>query len=224
MKTFQIGALLTAALAVGTFYAWTRLSAELAPPPPPVEVAAESEDSPMIPLAHLATDRMITGSDKAAGTSAPDFQARGDDGKLYHLSELVKDRPAVLVFIKDGCPCSRSADQYLQRIHAAGRGWVPFYGVIDGGVMVADRWVEQTQTVFPILADPELNIIHAYGAESSAYVAFIGPGGTIEKLWAGYSETMLKELAARMAPWVKPGMTPFDVSDAPVDLYAGCPY
>jgi hypothetical protein len=55
-------------------------------------------------------------------------------------------------------------------------------------------------------------------------VAFISPGGKIEKLWAGYSEPMLKELAARMAPWVKPGMEPFDVSDAPAELYAGCSY
>jgi hypothetical protein len=101
---------------------------------------------------------------------------------------------------------------------------VSLFGVIDGGVMVASRWVEQTQTIFPILADPNLDIIHKFGAESSAYVAFIGPGGKIEKLWAGYSESMLKELADRMAPWVKPGMTPFDVSDAPAELYAGCPY
>ncbi len=223
MKKFQIGLLLTAILAVGIFYAWTRHSAE----PSAEAVTEESSDVELDttkPLTHLATDRMIAGSEKAAGTLAPDFLARGDDGKLYRLSEIVADRPAVLIFIKDGCPCSRSADQYLRRIHDAGRGWVPFFGVIDGGVMVADRWVEQTGTVFPILADPELKIIHAFGAESSAYVAFIGPGGKIEKLWAGYSEAMLKELADRMAPWVKPGMEPFDVSDAPAELYAGCPY
>ena len=90
--------------------------------------------------------------------------------------------------------------------------------------MVAERWAEQTNTVFPVLADPEMKIIHAYGTENSAYVAFVGQGGRIEKLWAGYSETMLRELADRMARWVKPGMEPFDVSDAPVELYAGCPY
>ncbi len=181
MKKYQIGLLLTAALAVGIFYAWTRLSAELSPNAT-AEVSSQGELDATKPLTHLATDRMIAGSDKAVGTSAPDFQARGDDGMLYRLSEIVADRPAVLVFIKDGCPCSRSADQYLRRIHAAGRGWVSFFGVIDGGVMVADRWVEQTQTVFPVLADPDLSIIHKYGAESSAYVAFISPGGKIEKL------------------------------------------
>ncbi len=223
MKKYQIGLLLTAALAVGTFYAWTRISSEFWPQAE-VEETFGLESEPTRPQLHLATDRMIAGSEKAAGTKAPDFEARGDDGKLYRLSEIVKNGPAVLVFIKDGCPCSRSADQYLRRIHTAGRGWVPFFGVIDGNVLVADRWVEQTGTVFPILADPDLDIIHTYGAESSAYVAFIGPDGKIEKLWAGYSESMLKELADRMAPWVKPGMEPFDVSDAPVELYAGCPY
>ncbi len=223
MKNYQIGLLLTAVLAVGSFYAWTRLSAELSPDPMPERSSVGELDTPS-PQSHLATDRMIATSDKAAGTPAPDFQASGNDRKLYRLSEIVADRPAVLVFIKDGCPCSRSADPFLRRIHAAGGGWVPFFGVIDGGVMVADRWAEQTLTTFPILADPDLSIIHKYGAESSAYVAFIGPGGKIEKLWAGYSESMLKELADRMAPWVKSGMEPFDVSDAPIELYAGCPY
>ena len=223
MKKYQVAFFLTAATTVGIFYAWTRISAEFGLSPRGDE-SSDREPRPVTPLLHLVSDRMISGSEKAAGTPAPDFQARGNDGKLYRLSEIVNNGPAVLVFIKDGCSCSRSADQYLQRLHAAGRGWVPFFGVIDGGVMVADRWVEQTQTIFPILADPELSIIHAYGAESSAYVAFIGPGGRIDKLWAGYSETMLKELADRMKPWVKPGMKPFDVSDAPVELYAGCPY
>ncbi len=223
MKKYQIGALFSAILAVVILYAGSRLSSEFWSSTQ-VEEASQDESEPITPQPHLATDRMIEGSNKASGTSAPDFLARGDDGKLYRLSEIVAHRPAVLVFIKDGCPCSRSADQFFRRIHAAGRGWVPFFGVIDGGVMVADRWAEQTQTVFPVLADPDLSIIHKYGAESSAYVAFISPGGKIEKLWAGYSEPMLKELAARMAPWVKPGMEPFDVSDAPAELYAGCPY
>jgi peroxiredoxin len=225
VKKCQIGVLLTAGLAVGIFYAWTRISAEFPTPAPALIAEAPApEPDPTLSQHHLATDRMIANSARAAGTTAADFEAPANDGKTYRLSEMVKDGPAILIFIKDGCPCSRTADPFLQRLHTAGRGWVPFYGVIDGGVAVAEKWAEETHTVFPILADPELKIIHTYGAENSAYVAFIGPGGEIEKLWAGYSETMLKELAERMKPWVKPGLEPFDVSDAPFELYAGCPY
>ncbi len=221
-QSLQIGAILTAALAVGMLYAWTRLSAEFSTPEP-VEGVPIGDPDPST-RKHLASPSMILAGDRATGGLAPDFEAPANDGRTYRLSEIVKQGPAVLVFIKDGCPCSRAADPFLQRIHAAGRGWVPFYGVIDGGVMVADRWAERNQTIFPILADPELKIIHAFAVESSACVAFIGPGGRIEKLWAGYSEGMLRELADRMARWVKPGMEPFDVSDAPAELYAGCPY
>ncbi len=222
MKKFQIGAILTAALAVGTFYAWTRLAAEFSPKDSVGE--GSNGDPDLTTQKHLASPAMIQASDQAAGIPAPEFEAMANDGQTYRLSQMVKNGPAVLIFIKEGCPCSRAADPFLQRLHAAGRGWVPFYGVIDGGVMVAERWAEQTNTVFPVLADPEMKIIHAYGAQSSAYVAFVGQGGRIEKLWAGYSEAMLRELGDRMARWVKPGMEPFDVSDAPVELYAGCPY
>jgi peroxiredoxin len=222
VKKYQIGAVLIAVLAVGTFYAWTRLAAELSA----VESAAPESVGPFEPttIRHTATDAMILASDRAAGIAAPNFEATATDGKTYRLAEMVKDGPAVLLFIKNGCPCSRAADPFLQRLHTAGRGWVPFYGVIDGGVEVAEGWAEQNHTVFPILADPEMKIIRAYHIESSAYVAFIGQGGRIEKLWAGYSEEMLRELGDRMARWVKPGMEPFDVSDAPGELYAGCPF
>ena len=223
MKPSPIGAILiVAALAVGTLYGWSRLASEMS--------SAELLDGGTIgdlPLAikpHLASPSMIAISAQAAGTPAPDFEARANDGKTYNLRQIVKDGPAVLVFIKDGCPCSLSAEPFLQRIHTAGKGWVPFFGVINGGVDVAAEWVEATHTAMPILADPDLKIIHAYGAENSAYVAFISPGGRIEKLWAGYSEAMLHELAGRMAPWVKTGMETFDATDAPAELYAGCAY
>ncbi len=225
MKTSQIGVGLFAGLVVGLLYAWTRLSSEVAVPAAPAVAEPTADASALLAAQHhRATEQMIASSTKATGTTAPEFEAPANDGQTYRLAELVAKGPAVLIFIKDGCPCSRTADTFLQRLHTAGRGWVPFYGVIDGGVSVAERWAEETQTVFPILADPDRKIIHTYGAENSAYVAFVGPDGAIEKLWAGYSETMLRELAERMKPWVKPGLEPFDVSDAPAELYSGCPY
>ena len=218
---FPYAVVLLSTLCVGILYAWVRLHAEVAP-----EAVAQEVNGVLPPpmQKHLASERMILASNKAAGTSAPRFEAVANDGQTYRLPDIVQDHPAVLIFIKDGCPCSQAADGYLRRIHAAGRGWVPFYGVIDGNAEVAERWADANHTVFPILADPERKIIQAYGAENSAYVAFVAPGGQIDKLWAGFSESMLKELAERMKPWVKPGLEPFDVADAPAELYAGCAY
>lgn len=222
MKKFFIGTFAwITVLALGFFYWRLHIADRLSDEEPRIE---SLEDSATPKKTHRATAEMIAAVDKAAGNQAPDFIAPASDGKMYRLSEITKDGPAVLIFIKEGCPCSRSADGFHQRVHAAGRGWVPFYGVINGDVKTAERWVELTGSIFPILADPELKIIKSYEAESSAYVAFVGQGGRIEKLWAGYSEQMLRELADRMARWVKPGMEPFETTDAPADLYAGCPY
>jgi peroxiredoxin len=222
VKEFPNALVLSAVLAVGTIYAWVRIAPELSPS----EMIQQNslDDSDQILQTHLDSLAMISAGDQATGRPAPEFVASASDGKIYRLSEIVRDRPAVLVFIKDGCPCSRAADPFFRRLQTAGCGFMPFFGVIDGRPIVAARWTDQTGTAFPILADPELKIIHAYGAESSAYVAFVGKGGRIEKLWAGYSESMLNELGERMQPWVKPGMGPYDVSDAPRELYSGCSY
>ncbi len=60
------------------------------------------------------------------GATAPTFRAPGSDGETYVLGDLLKDGPLVLVFIKDGCPCSKSAEPFFRRLHASGRGWVRF--------------------------------------------------------------------------------------------------
>ena len=219
MKSFWIGVVMVIASTLAAAYMAVNLAPEIfSPETGKVDIADDPEAK------HLATSGQIEEGNRSSGSSAPDFLASASDGNSYRLSEIVKDSPAVLVFIKDGCPCSRSADPFFQRIQAAGRGWVPFFGVIDGDLSIARKWIDQTGAVFPILADPDLKIVHAFGVENSAYVALVNPGGRIEKLWPGYSQTMLKELAQLMSRWVKPGMEPFDVSDAPTDLYTGCPY
>ena len=217
MKKLRIAVVVALVTVVAWIYGYIRLRSEFAQAP-------QATDDPG-PKSHKATRAMIEAGDQSTGQVAPDFEADAHDGGTYKLSELLKDGPTVLIFIKDDCPCSTAADPFLQRVHAAGRGFVRFYGVIDGGVMVAQRWADRNgNTVFPILADPDRKIITAYNVPNSAYVAFINPDGRIEKLWAGYSEEMLKELGGLMARYVKPGMEPYDVADAPRELYSGCPF
>ncbi len=221
MKSFWIGVLVVVGTILVATYAAVSLGPEVFSPHARLEGISDLNGAEG---RHLATPIQVEAGERSAGTLAPDFQAPASDGTTYRLSEVVKERPAVLIFIKADCPCSRSADPYFQRIHTAGRGWVPFFGVIDGDVAVARKWIDQTGAVFPILADPERKIVHDFGAENSAYVAFVSPGGRIEKLWAGYSQTMLSELAQLMARWVKSELDSLDVTDAPKDLYTGCPY
>ncbi len=80
------------------------------------------------------------------------------------------------------------------------------------------------QVSFPILSDPDLKIVHAYQAENSAYFALIAKEGTIDTYWPGYSADMLKEASERLAWLAGVGVKSIDVTDAPAQLYSGCPY
>lgn len=188
-------------------------------------IASETADIVSGRKSHRATAEMITSAGRSAGQTAFPFKAKASNGETYSLGEFNAKWPVVLIFIKNGCPCSKSAERYFQQLHAAGGGRVPFFGVIDGDETVARRWADVNGTPFPVLADPDLTIIRAYGAESSAYVALISPGGRLERLWAGYSVGMLRELTGemkRLSGWdVKPIEA---IADAPDDLYSGCPF
>jgi peroxiredoxin len=183
------------------------------------------DEAPILaPRMHRVTERMASASALKAAQTASPFRAPGSDGKTYVLGDLLKDGPLVLVFIKDGCPCSKSAEPFFRRLHASGRGWVRFLGVIDGDEDVARRWVAENGTPYSVLADPRRIIIHAYGAENSAYVALISPEGRIETLWPGYSAGMLRELGERMTRLAGRKLEDVDVSDAPEAPYSGCPF
>jgi hypothetical protein len=69
-----------------------------------------------------------------------------------------------------------------------------------------------------------LKIVHEYKAENSAYFAIISPGGRIERYWPGYSAEMLKEANAHLAGLARVDARPVDVTDAPAEMYSGCPY
>jgi len=173
---------------------------------------------------HLATAEMIAKSRSLAGKPAFPFQAKCGDGNLYSLNALLASRPVVLVFIKDGCPCSKAAQPYFNKLYLAAGGRVDFLGIIDGDESVAARWASENATRFPVLADPEKSIIHAFEAPNSAYSALIDRGGTIQTLWAGYSVEMIHELSSAMARLTGALIAPVDVTDAPESLYSGCPF
>ena len=156
--------------------------------------------------------------------AAPGFLAPATDENAYDLKKLVHDGPIVLVFIKDGCPCSQAAQHFFNVLAYEFGKHVRFFGVFDGSVSTAKKWATRYQAPFPLLSDPDLRIVHEYKAENSAYVALIAKGGTIVKLWPGYSAEMLADAAARLAGMSGVTAKPIDVHDAPAEMTTGCPY
>ena len=89
---------------------------------------------------------------------------------------------------------------------------------------LARRWGQENRTTFPLLIDADLAITHTCKAESSAYLAVVAKGGTIDRLYPGYSEAMLAEAGERIARLAGVAPRPIDASGAPDELSTGCPF
>lgn len=206
------------ALGVGGF-AWTRHLAMRQAAFVPKVATPESESEK-----HKVTLEMLQKAQARSKKAAPTFHQADAEGNMVDLGEMTRKGPVVLVFIKDGCPCSTSAERYFDSIHAAYRGRVPFLGVIEGDATVARRWGSAHGVPFPILPDPKLELAKSYGATNSAFVALIDRSGSLVEFWPGYSSGMLSDLNRRVAELSGLTEETIDFSDAPAELYSGCPF
>jgi peroxiredoxin len=214
MNRLILSTLALAALAAGGFFALVR-SGGTRP------VAAEG---PAEPEKHRVTAGMLMASDAMTRLAAPTFRLKGTDGVSYALDELAGESPVVLVFIKDGCPCSSDAQRFFNRLHAAYGREVKFLGVIDVDTDKGRAWGQKNATSFPLVADPGLEAVRAYKAESSAYLAVVDKGGAIDRLYPGYSKEMLVEASERIARLAGVTPRPIDATGAPDELSTGCPF
>ena len=96
-------------------------------------------------------------------------------------------------------------------------------GVINAESNTARTWTKATGTTLPIIADPECNIIRAYGAECATYTTVVAPGGTILKTHPGYSADTLREISAFIARQANLPTRPLNLEKAPNKLVVGCP-
>ncbi len=177
-----------------------------------------------VPVTHRATPSMLTAARESEGKEADTFRATAADGASYTLGDLTMSRPLVLVFIKDGCPCSESAQPFLNRLHEVYGTRARFAGVIDSDAESATRWASANGVPFPLLLDPGLEIVRRYRVENSAYVVLVGAGGRVEKAWPGYSTDMLRDLGQRLSRMTGLPERLIHLAGAPGEMYSGCPY
>jgi peroxiredoxin len=175
-------------------------------------------------ISHPVTESMTAAAGTMAGRRVTALQADGSDGRPHSPATEATNRPAVLIFIQDSCPCSEAAEPYFHRLHAAYGDCVAFFGVVDADLETARDWSARHQTPYPVLADPDRRIIAACEAERSAYVMLVTPGGTIESLWPGYSAGMLQELGTRLARLSGANEEPISTEGAPTEMASGCSF
>jgi peroxiredoxin len=167
---------------------------------------------------------MVSATAKMANAQAPDFTLPGEDGKTYALKDLASKRPVLLFFIVDSCPCCVTARPYIDRIQNTYKDVLTVVGVINANASIAGQWARNNSAKFPLLLDPKLQTIHAYKAKRGTYMALIAPGGTIEKVFPGYSQRLVTDLGARVVRMAGVAPRTIEVADLPKTDTTGCEF
>jgi len=112
-----------------------------------------------------ATPKATTSIDPAVGAAAPAFSVAGNDGKTHSLASY-KGKPVILYFYpRDDTPgCTVEACDFRDNMaRATSRGAVVL-GVSRDTIKSHDKFTTKFSLNFPLLADEDLAVHHAYGA------------------------------------------------------------
>jgi peroxiredoxin len=133
------------------------------------------------------------------GKKAPVFSAAGTDGKTHTLKDHMAKGTTILYFIKEGCPVNHQAAPHVQKLAAAYGEKANLVGVYNGSVEDAKSWLKRYKSSYPVIADPALKVIRAYGADYSPWMIAVGNDGSIAKICEGASPKELEAMSQLMA-------------------------
>jgi len=220
--------LAVAAVALGGYIAYvvTWNQTKVAPKKPAIAHPSEDPKNAFILPAkiHPVTEKMHAEAMAMTANKAADFSQPDAAGRVLSLSALTKSKPLLLYFIDKECPCCVTALPVVERVREAYREELNVVGVISAGGLDAKKWVDANQPSYPVLQDPDLRVIKAYKAKAGAYMALIRPGGTIDRLFPGYSRSMVKELGDRVAHLAKVRPRKMKLDDLSADPVSGCEF
>ena len=169
------------------------------------------------------TAAMIDAAERQAPASAPVFRTADLSGQQAGLVTQTQTKPLVLFFIERQCPCARDAAAYFTQLQTAYGDTCKVVGIINASPEVAQEWVKSVAPGFPLLADPNLAISNAYGAQRAVCTTLVAPGGKIVKSYPGYGAPMLRELSSTIARIAGIPERTLTWKGAPEEIVAGCP-
>ena len=173
---------------------------------------------------HYVTPGQIADSNEMVHGVIDGLEAVASDGRRLSWAEISGGHPVVLVFVKDGCPCSVEFEPFFQRVERLYRGAVRFAGVIDGDVEAARVYATEQHVPYPVLADEKRTIIRRLQAKNGVYMSLLDKDGTIVGYWPGSSADTLRDLGRRIANLTGVAEQPLDVTGVPNVLTTGCPF
>ena len=159
-----------------------------------VPTAARGDDSASTPPS--------SSGEKTLESSAPDFTAKGVDGKSYQLQDFLKKGPVLLDFWTTWCkPCMQELPQ-LQKIWESQRE--------KGFTLLTIASDDQKSSVkikptilskgfkFPVLVDPDRKVGNLYNVRNYPTTVLIAPDGHIALVAQGYQPGSEKDLEKRI--------------------------
>jgi len=97
------------------------------------------------------------------GTKAPDFELPDQDGVLHKLSDYLGKKVVLYFYPKDSTPgCTKQACGFSERHPQFTEKGAVVFGISKDSVASHKKFAGKYGLVFPLLADPERNVIEAY--------------------------------------------------------------
>ena len=156
-----------------------------------------------------------------AGDAAPSFKLAANGGRSFDSASLKGSRYLLYFYPKDNTPgCTREACGFRDAMPGFEKLGVPVFGVSADKVPAHDRFALKHGLNFPLLADPDHELIEAYGVwvEKSLYgrkyfgvarsTFLVDADGKIEMVWDKVSPDShaaeVREFLAGVVPKAKP--------------------
>ena len=97
------------------------------------------------------------------GIQAPDFSLPDQQGQVHHLSDYLGKKVILYFYPKDNTPgCSKQAMGYSAAAASFAEKGAVVLGVSKDSVASHQKFAEKYGLAFPILSDPERQVIEAY--------------------------------------------------------------
>lgn len=178
----------------------------------------------VIPTRHPVTKEMEIAAENLKRTPAPKFVLSDQNGDLISSDLLKSGKPTLLLFIKDGCPCSIESQPFFNDLAAKFGGDVHFLGIIDGSAKASQNFADANTVPFSILVDPSKSLMKAFKIEASSSFAVIDGKGMTVTVSPGYNKASLRQANFLLGTLSKTGPREFDDADVPEKITAGCAF
>ncbi len=150
-----------------------------------------------------------------AGTEAPSFEGTTHGGMQVNLEAMLEEGPVFLVFWKEVCPHNPRAMPSFNAMKEAYGEKVQLLGVVRAAPEDTKAWAEKFSSVYPLLPDPDEEVILAYRSAFSIATFQIGQDGKVATVFEGYGQNELTALNQAMAEAAGADPVELDMSRIP---------